>query len=71
MNAFPHVVFTSAGEVLSGSDGMSLKDFFAAHALQGLLAAHRINNVFEIQSEEVVDEAYDLAEMMMEVKKHG
>jgi hypothetical protein len=71
MNAFPYVVFNSDGEVTGGSDGMSLKDFFAAHALQGLLAAHRINNVFEIQSEEIVDEAYDLAEMMLEVKKHG
>ena len=71
MNAFPHVVFNSDGEVLGGSDGMSLKDFFAAHALQGLLAAHRISNVFEIQSEEIVDEAYELAEMMLEVKKHG
>ena len=70
INAFPHVVFNSDGEVLGGSDGMSLRDYFAAHALQGILSAHRINDVFDIKSEEVIDEAYGLADMMMEAR-HG
>jgi len=35
-SAFPTLDFTHAGQIIPGSDGMTLRDYFAASALSGL-----------------------------------
>jgi chorismate synthase len=83
INAFPHVVFNSDGEVLGGSDGMTLRDYFAAHALPSLISIWK--TVLTDEGEEfnygwdgnkpnsacycVADDAYAIAEAMLKVRE--
>lgn len=68
--AFPHVVQASA-EHLDPKvvDGMSLRAYFAAHALQGLLAANWCAETRSIAEDagnsEVVNDAVKLADKML------
>lgn len=47
------------------SGGMSLRDYFAAKALQGLLADTNIQS----SAEEFASRAYDVADAMLEARK--
>ena len=61
MNAFP-----SPRDPKTGSDdkGMSLKDYFAAHALQGMIAEPSL----KATPEEFAQKAYQLAEAMLKAR---
>ena len=48
-----------------GNSGMSLRDYFAAKALQGLLADTNIKS----SAEEFASRAYDVADAMLEARK--
>lgn len=62
MNAFP-----SPRDPKTGSDdkGMSLRDYFAAFAMQGLLTAEIVG---EYTNEHVAEIAYRIADSMMEAR---
>lgn len=62
--AFPTGIITDGkGKIIGGSNGMALRDYFAAKAVQGLLASE-VNaplKVFAIR-------AYAMADAMMEAR---
>jgi hypothetical protein len=64
MPAFPTGIITDGkGKIIGGSNGMALRDYFAAKAVQGLLASE-VNaplKVFAIR-------AYAVADAMMEAR---
>jgi len=62
MNAFP-----SPRDPKTGSDdkGMSLRDYFAAKAMQGLLTAEIVG---EYTNEHVAEIAYRIADAMLEAR---
>ena len=59
MNAFP----TPAHNLQN--DGMTLRDYFAAKAMQGMLSE---NSGIRYPNDELVRFAYDLADAMMEAR---
>ncbi len=63
--AFPTQTYEGGGD----DDGMSLRDYFAAAALQGILAAYSGEGLkLPAESEAAVD-AYDYADAMLEARK--
>ena len=62
--AFPTGIITDGkGKIIGGSNGMMLRDYFAAKAMQGLLASE-VNapmQAFAIR-------AYKMADLMMETR---
>jgi hypothetical protein len=65
MKAFPNGIFTDdKGKIIGGQDGMDLRDYFAAKAMQGLLADHSVRaNIMRIADEEDASEEEVLAEL--------
>lgn len=64
--AFPFPAYTySNGEINPGEGGMALRDYFAAKALQGLLADTNIQGT----PEEFATRAYALAGAMLDARK--
>ena len=68
MKAFPTPTFSISDEArvtsIGGHDGMNLRDYFAAKALQGLLA----DGVGSLMDEELADWSYKLADAMMKAR---
>lgn len=62
--AFPASYYTDDGE-WAKRDGMTLRDYFAAKAMQGLLADHS-NNMY---IEDLVKLAYEYADAMLKARK--
>ena len=48
-------------------DGMDLRDYFAAKAMQGVLAS--LNPNYPIHLEDFTEKAYAMADVMMEARK--
>lgn len=70
--AFPRPMSEIAGVCLAGQDGMSLRDYFAAKALVGVLAQHYggddevgPNWSAQGQEPEIAATAYSLADAML------
>lgn len=65
--AFPRVVEQSNG-YMQAVEGMTLRDYFAAKAMQGMLAAAE-----NYQTEELTALAYDVADAMLKAREanHG
>ena len=61
MNAFPNVHDPKTGSM---SHGMSLRDYFAAKALQGMIAEPSL----KATPEEFAQKAYQLAEAMLKAR---
>ena len=65
--AFPHTVeykgADCGGKVPHG--GMTLRDYFAAKAMQGILA----NHTYRLTSEEIVTASYEIADAMLEERE--
>jgi division protein CdvB (Snf7/Vps24/ESCRT-III family) len=59
MKAFP---YTGAG-----TDGMDLRDYFAAKAMQGMLAGYQGNPP---EPEKVVEDAYYYADQMLKAREN-
>jgi hypothetical protein len=68
MKAFPELNFTSDGEFTYSSEGMDLRDYFAAKAMQSFLLDHEAvsceNSLTVISSW-----SYQYADAMMEARK--
>ena len=54
MKAFPN----------NRSEGMTLKDYFAAKAMQGMMSDHTRDNI----AREIADYAYEIADAMMKAR---
>ena len=65
MKAFPteHPI---AGSMAYQADGMDLRDYFAAKALHGLLAAEQVG---EYSNEHVAEISYVIADAMMKARE--
>ena len=65
--AFPFPAYTYPnGEFNQGEDGMSLRDYFAAKAMQGIYAS---NPSLDWTTEDIVREAYCSADAMLKARK--
>jgi hypothetical protein len=62
--AFPTGILTDdKGKIIGGSNGMTLRDYFAAKAMQGLLASE-VNAPMKT----FANMAYNMADLMMEAR---
>jgi hypothetical protein len=66
-SAFPTTDFTHAGQIIPGSEGMTLRDYFAAKAMQGYAssAAWRI----DMGPDETAFAAYKQADAMLKARE--
>ena len=64
--AFPQYSLISEGVFCEG--GMTLRDYFAAKALSGLLSCYTDETRYY---EEVVETSYELADAMLKAREHG
>jgi hypothetical protein len=62
-SAFPWQI--DNGETMRGHKGMTLRDYFAAKALQGMLAETSLKATVE----EFADKSYELADAMMKARE--
>ena len=69
MKAFPTPTFSINDEArvtsVGGEGGMDLRDYFAAQALQGLIA----DGVGSLMDEELANWSYDLADAMLKARE--
>jgi 2-keto-3-deoxy-6-phosphogluconate aldolase len=67
--AFPTGIVTDAnGVIVGGSNGMTLRDYFAAKAMQGLLSATLTPNTVWSQ-DEAAETAYNVADAMLKARE--
>jgi hypothetical protein len=68
--AFPSIAFDSIGQITSLDEGMDLRDYFAAKAMQSLINEKYWHNpkggIDEIN---IADDSYRMANAMMIVRK--
>lgn len=65
--AFPTGIITDGkGKIIGGSNGMTLRDYFAAKAMQGMLSE---NSGVRYPTDELVDFAYKIADAMMKARE--
>lgn len=76
MKAFPWSI--DNGESVRGENGMDLRDYFAAKAMQGLIPQYRdmfLDNTLSDWEEEAIpmitEEAYYMADWMMKARGQG
>ena len=63
--AFPTGIITDGkGKIIGGSNGMTLRDYFAAKAMQGLLAS----DVYA-PKDKFAENAYAMADAMMKARE--
>jgi hypothetical protein len=65
MKAFPTTV---ANKSTYGQEGMDLIDYFAAKAMQGLLATIPYENNTSVSYTEIAEQSYIIAAAMMEAR---
>ena len=63
-SAFPTLDFTHAGQIIPGSDGMTLRDYFAAKAMQSWLVG-----VDDPCTESCAKLAYKVADAMLQARE--
>ncbi len=63
-SAFPWQI--DNGETMRGHKGMTLRDYFAAKAMQGMLSE---NSGIRYPTDELVDFAYKVADAMMKARE--
>ena len=67
-SAFPWVV--DMGDKIEGQKGITVRDYFAAKALQGMIAANGDSNGYlEYEEEMVAKNAYKLADAMLKARE--
>jgi hypothetical protein len=66
MNAFPETKIDRCGREYHDA-GMTLRDYFAAKAMQGLLSSGKVAQ--EYIRESLVSDSYALADKMLEARK--
>lgn len=63
-SAFPTADFTHAGQIIPGSEGMSLRDWFAGLAMQGMLAC-----TVKSSASMYASDAYTIANAMLKERE--
>jgi hypothetical protein len=63
MKAFPYQI--DNGATVRGEYGMDLRDYFAAKAMQGMMADHTRDNY----PEEIAEHAYVIADKMIKARE--
>ena len=66
MKAYPFQHKNPTSGLVSESQGMDLRDYFAAHALQGICAS---SPSIEWTNQKLASEAYDLADEMLKARE--
>lgn len=70
MKAFPSGnVVDNNGLIQPFNDGMDLRDYFAAKAMQGICTLLDTAMQSEINSNQIAKDAYQIADAMMEARK--
>ena len=64
-SAFPWQI--DNGETMRGHKGMTLRDYFAAKAMQGMLASQ--SNMLVITKEYLAETSYEYADAMMKARE--
>ena len=69
--AFPTGIITDGkGQIIGGSNGMTLRDYFAAKAMQGLVtASHNDGGCVKCDDKYIAPLAYEIADEMMEARE--
>ena len=68
--AFPTGIITDGkGKIIGGSNGMTLRDYFAAKAMQGFLHYSATKSIYAPPDNELAKLAYDLADAMMKARE--
>lgn len=67
MKAFP--TLADNGHITT-QDGMDLRDYFAAKAMQVYMSERNDQGEIMWEPEEIADLAYEMADAMMEARKH-
>ena len=65
--AFPQYVASNGGVYVEG--GMTLRDYFAAKALQGFLHCSATKGIYTPPDNELAKVAYDLADAMLKARE--
>jgi len=69
MKAYPYQHRHPTTGVTTSSEGMDLRDYFAASALQGLLAYHATAGWYAPPDAELARESYKMADEMMKARE--
>ena len=69
MKAYPYQHRHPTTGVTTSSEGMDLRDYLAASALQGLLAYHATAGRYAPPDDELARESYKMADAMLEVRE--
>lgn len=62
--AFPTTDFTHAGQIIPGAEGMSLRDYFAAKAMQGMVC--KLDD--GMSYEQIAEDAHVMADAMLKAR---
>ena len=65
--AFPTQHYTTNGEVQWGSDGMTLRDYFAAKAMQAHIVGR--GEFADSHKQTIAECSYEMADAMLEARK--
>ena len=66
--AFPTGIITDGkGKIIGGSNGMTLRDYFAAKAMQGIFASGNLPN--SVTDEKLAATAYEVADAMLKARE--
>jgi hypothetical protein len=70
-HAFPKLPITRAsnGEILYQSDGMTLRDYFAAKAMQAVITGYATQNKVDSYSDYWAGFAYEMADAMLKARE--
>jgi hypothetical protein len=69
-SAFPTGIITDdKGIIIGGSNGMSLRDYFAAKALQGFIAYATAKGIYVPPDDELANASYQLADAMLKARE--
>ena len=70
-HAFPKLPITRAsnGEILYQSDGMTLRDYFAAKAMQAVITGYATQNKVDSYSDYWAGFAYEMADAMLRARE--
>jgi len=69
MKAYPFQHRHPTTGVTTSSEGMDLRDYFAASALQGLLAYHATSGRYAPPDDELARQSYKAADAMLEARE--
>ena len=68
--AFPNVnIFTKEGIEVYGHSGMTLRDYFAAKAMQGFIVYAVHKGIYAPPNDELANSAYELADAMLKARE--